>query len=160
MDGHGLGAAAPQGVHGVLDVLLVDDEVVGGCAFGDLSGGCVGEGDLDAGSGDGAVGACGERVFVGGAGLGVGGGEALDLRVELGHLIVEGFDLFLAVTHEGGQVGGGGGVFAFVERGDGEQESGGDGDGEDACDVADAAWAHLSPSRGAALWHFPRPRLR
>ena len=160
LDGHGLGAAAPQGVHGVLDVLLVDDEVIWGCAFGDLPGGRVGEGDLDAGPGDWAVGAYGERVFVGGAGLGVGGGEALDLRVELRDLVIEGFDLFLAVSHEGGQVGGGRGILAFVERGDGEEESGGDGDGEDACDVADAAWAHLSPSHGAALWHFPRPRLR
>ena len=115
---------------------------------------------MDTGSGDRAGGASGERVFVRGAGLGGGGSEALDLSVERGDLVVEGFDLFLAVTHEGGQVGGGRGIFAFIERGDGEEEAGGDGHGEDACDVAKSASVHVSPSHGAALWHFPRPRLR
>ena len=103
-------------------------------------------------------GAGGEDVLV--AGLGGDGGVALDLRVERGDLVFEGFDLFLAVAHEGGQVGGCRGVFAFVERGDGEEEAGGDGHGEHAGDMADAACVHFSPSRGAALWHFPRPRLR
>ena len=84
----------------------------------------------------------------------------LNLRIEPGDLVFEDSDLFLAVAHEGRQVGCGSGACAFVERGDGEEEAGGDGHGEDACDVADAACVHLSSSRGAALWHFPRPRLR
>ncbi len=55
MDCHGFSAASPQGVHGVFDVLgWWDDEVVGGCAGGDASGGVV-EGDLDAGTETGAI---------------------------------------------------------------------------------------------------------
>ena len=97
----------------------------------------------------------------GGAGLGVGGGEALDLRVELGYLVVEGFDLLLAVSHEGGQVGGGRGILAFVERGDGKKGV------REATVTArtPAMWRTLRgrifpPPVALRFGHFPRPRLR
>ena len=71
-----------------------------GCAFGNLSGGRVAESDLDAGAGDGLGRASGKDVLV--AGLGGNGGVALDLRIERGDLVFEGFDLSLAIAHEAG----------------------------------------------------------